>query len=237
LSYRKYFYPPALGFFLYMLIILTLVIVFPILLLGVTKVVFGSLGFSFTDAVLIILLSLAGSAINIPIAKIRSSEPVMKMDYYTFFGVTYPVPNIFQAESETLVSVNVGGALIPTVLSAYIWTKELVYTPQILIAVIVLAIVVNRLAKPVKGMGIVVPAFVPPLLAAVVALVLSLGDAKLAFSLAYMSGSLGTLIGADLLNIRKFGELSAKAVSIGGAGTFDGVFMSGLIAVLLVALL
>jgi len=51
--------------------------------------------------------------------------------------------------------------------------------------------------------------------------------------LAYISGCLGTLIGADLLNLRVMGELGASIASIGGAGTFDGVFLTGILAVLL----
>ena len=44
---------------------------------------------------------------------------------------------------------------------------------------------------------------------------------------------LGTLIGADLLNLGKVQGLGAPLASIGGAGTFDGVFLTGIIAVLL----
>ncbi|MBW2109628.1 MAG: DUF1614 domain-containing protein, partial [Deltaproteobacteria bacterium] len=50
---------------------------------------------------------------------------------------------------------------------------------------------------------------------------------------AYISGTLGTLIGADLLNLRKIYDLGAPVASIGGAGTFDGIFLNGLLAVLL----
>jgi uncharacterized membrane protein len=56
----------------------------------------------------------------------------------------------------------------------------------------------------------------------------------LIFAVAYISGTLGTLIGADLLNMRAITKLGAPVVSIGGAGTFDGVFLAGVIAVLLV---
>jgi uncharacterized membrane protein len=44
------------------------------------------------------------------------------------------------------------------------------------------------------------------------------------------------LIGADLLNLRKLQGLGAPIVSIGGAGTFDGIFVTGLMAVLLAGL-
>ena len=51
--------------------------------------------------------------------------------------------------------------------------------------------------------------------------------------IAYASGTLGTILGADLLNLHRIRELGAPLVSIGGAGTFDGVFLSGLIAAFL----
>jgi uncharacterized membrane protein len=51
--------------------------------------------------------------------------------------------------------------------------------------------------------------------------------------LAYISGSLGTLIGADLLNLNNIQGLGAPVASIGGAGTFDGIFVTGILAVLL----
>ena len=53
---------------------------------------------------------------------------------------------------------------------------------------------------------------------------------------AYISGSLGTLIGADLLNLDKLQGLGAPVASIGGAGTFDGVFLTGIAAVLIASI-
>jgi uncharacterized membrane protein len=55
--------------------------------------------------------------------------------------------------------------------------------------------------------------------------------------IAYVGGTLGTLIGADLLNLRRVEGIGAPVVSIGGAGTFDGVYLTGLISVLLVLIL
>ena len=72
--------------------------------------------------------------------------------------------------------------------------------------------------------------FIPPIAAAVSALILSPAHP---LTIAYVSGVLGTLIGADLLNLRKIPKLGAPVASIGGAGTFDGVFLTGIIAVLL----
>jgi uncharacterized membrane protein len=70
----------------------------------------------------------------------------------------------------------------------------------------------------------------PPLIAAGVALLLAFRRAP---PVAYVSGSMGTLIGADVLNLSQVARLGAPVVSIGGAGTFDGVFLTGIIAGLL----
>jgi uncharacterized membrane protein len=50
---------------------------------------------------------------------------------------------------------------------------------------------------------------------------------------AYIASTLGILIGADLLNLGKIAQLGAPVASIGGAGTFDAIFLSGILAVLL----
>ena len=72
----------------------------------------------------------------------------------------------------------------------------------------------------------------PALITAVVALVLSRENAA---PLAYIAGSLGTLIGADLTNLDKVRGLGAPVASIGGA-VFDGIFLTGMLAVLLASL-
>jgi uncharacterized membrane protein len=100
--------------------------------------------------------------------------------------------------------------------------------------VALVAIVTNRVSRPVRGLGIVTPFFIPPLCALACGLVLSAGMISLAAPIiAYVSGTLGTLIGADILNLHRIGELGAPVASIGGAGTFDGVFLSGIIAAFL----
>jgi hypothetical protein len=71
------------------------------------------------------------------------------------------------------------------------------------------------------------------LVTAIVAVILSREDSA---PLAYIAGSLGTLIGADLANLSKVRGLGAPVASIGGAGTFDGIFLTGILAVLLASL-
>jgi uncharacterized membrane protein len=88
----------------------------------------------------------------------------------------------------------------------------------------------HQLASPVPGLGIALPVFVPAIASATVASLLSL---RRAAPLAYIGGSLGTLVGADLLNLGRVQGLGAPLVSIGGAGTFDGIFLTGVLAVLI----
>jgi uncharacterized membrane protein len=52
-------------------------------------------------------------------------------------------------------------------------------------------------------------------------------------AVAYVSGVVATLVGADLANLNKLGNLGAPVASVGGAGTFDGIFLTGNVAVLL----
>jgi len=66
------------------------------------------------------------------------------------------------------------------------------------------------IARPVPGVGIVTPALAP----AAVATILPGGPAIAA--LAYVAGTFGTLIGADLLSLPRVRSLQAPVVSIGG---------------------
>jgi uncharacterized membrane protein len=98
------------------------------------------------------------------------------------------------------------------------------------VAGLAVILIVRLIARPVPGTGITVPAFVPPLLSAGLAILLARNDPA---PVAYISGTLGTLIGGDLLNWPNFKKLGSHMISIGGAGVFDGVFLAGVLAVLI----
>jgi uncharacterized membrane protein len=174
-----------------------------------------------------LLGTLLGSSINIPIAELEPEQMVTN-HVVDFFGVRYIVP-VVEQWPRTILAVNVGGAVIPTIVSGYLLVKNRLYGRG-LAAIIIVTIVVHMLARPVRGVGISVPALLPPVVAAAAAMILSWRNAP---PLAYIAGSLGTLIGADLLNLGAIQGLGAPVASIGGAGTFDGVFLTGIIAVLL----
>jgi uncharacterized membrane protein len=140
----------------------------------------------------------------------------------------YMVP-VVASWPGTVLAVNVGGAVIPTLMSTYLVLRYQLWL-KAAIATVVIAFVIHMMATPVHGIGIAVPVFAPVVTTAILAFILS---REYAAPLAYIGGSMGTLIGADLLNLDKISGLGAPVASIGGAGTFDGIFLTGILAVLL----
>ncbi len=223
-----WYLPLAPAFFL--ILVAFLFFVFVLLPLGLMKYAYEQLGVSSKGAVLLLVGSLIGSYINIPIAVI-SHKSVTAAQVIDFFGMRYQVPPPTDW-GGTVLAVNVGGAIIPIIMSVYLLIRWQLWVEG-LIATAAVAAICYWLSTPVSGVGIAVPVFVPAIAATVAALVLSRTRAA---PLAYIAGSLGALIGADLLNFDKVSELNAPIVSIGGAGTFDGIFLTGIVAVLIASI-
>jgi uncharacterized membrane protein len=216
-------------------IIIILVIVFILIFIGLVGAAFSRIGFSAREVIILFLATLAGSFINIPIATLESHEPVMTGAFVRVYGVTYRIPAIREESKKTVVAVNLGGALIPTAVSIYLLFEFPYIIPFAALGIVIVSSISHVVSKPVKGVGIVSPALVSPLTAALFSIVMSIEflTASETFAVAYVCGVLGTLIGADISNIGKIKKIGAPIASIGGAGTFDGVFLSGIIAVLL----
>ncbi len=219
------YFPLAPAFFAVLAGILLIVVV--LIQIRVLHYAYGRLGVGSSTAFLLLLGSLIGSIINIPIARFPERE-VQTAQELSFFGMHYEVPVVVDWPG-TIIAVNVGGAVIPILLSLYLLYRNDLWVRGAITTAIVAAII-HVLAYPVPGVGIAVPMFAPPIATAIVAVLLARHHAA---ALAYVGGSLGTLIGADLLNLDAVQELGAPVASIGGAGTFDGIFLTGIIAVLL----
>ncbi len=210
-------------------LLLPILIILPILifliLLNVIAVSYNELGLSQASATVLLIVTLLGSMINIPISRrqIVYEEPQTFLSRFFF----YLPPKV----ATQTVAINVGGALIPALFAIYLLPRASLW--QTLVATAVIIVVSRLLSYPVSGMGIVMPAFIPPLASAGLALLLARTNPA---PVAYISGTLGTLIGADLLNWNRVKRLGPHMISIGGAGVFDGVFLTGTIAVLITAL-
>ena len=224
-----HYYPLTLPFILILLgglIVLTFLAV-----LRVLQFAYSQLGIAPRYFFTWLFLSLAGSYVNLPIMRF-GPEQMTRLEEVPFYGVPYVIPTV-ETWPGTILAVNVGGAVIPILLSLVLIAKNRLWKDAVW-GVLVVSLACYLLAEPVPGLGIAIPVFYPPVIAATVALLLS---RRYAAPLAYACGSLGTLIGADLLNLGNFRGLGAPVVSIGGAGTFDGIFVTALLAVVLAGIL
>ena len=222
---QVHYLPLTPGFFSILLVLLAGLII--LIQLRILRYAYMKLGVGPGAALFLLFGSLIGSYFNIPIA-VLPGKPVMAGQIIEFYGMQYVVPQVVSWPG-TVLAVNVGGAVIPTLMSTYLVIRYQLWL-KAAIATAVIAFVIHSMATPVPGIGIAVPVFAPVIVTAILAFILS---REYAAPLAYIGGSMGTLIGADLLNLDKIGGLGAPVASIGGAGTFDGIFLTGILAVLL----
>ncbi len=216
-----YFLPISLAiFFLFLFLI-------PFFIFMLPAVAFAKLGINPFAGLLFFWFCLMGSFINIPIYRKELSpsqgHDEMTLAFSRFFGLQMP-----QFEQQ-IVANNLGGAILPGLLCLYL-LLQIDFTP-VFLATITTTVFSYYLSKPVKGVGIVIPAFIPPIIAALAAMIFA--GKESAPPVAYVSGVMGTIIGADLLRLNQVTRYGVSFLSIGGAGVFDGIFIVGIISVLL----
>ena len=222
---QVHYLPLTPGFFGLLVLVFAGLII--LIQLRILRYAYMKLGIGPGAAMLLLFGSLIGSYFNIPITVLPGHD-VRSGEVVDFYGMRYVVP-LVTSWPGTVLAVNVGGAVIPTLMSTYLMLRYRLWL-RAAIAIVVIAAVIHTMATPVQGVGIAVPVFAPVVTTAILAFILS---REYAAPLAYIGGSMGTLIGADLLNLDKINGLGAPVASIGGAGTFDGIFLTGILAVLL----
>lgn len=207
--------------------VLGLVFLFVLIQVGALQLTFQKLGLAPEAGVTLLLVSLMGSLVNVPLFRMRAEEP------------SEPPPEPLRSllkhrqipfEGFTTVAVNLGGCLLPLTFSAYLVLNAGAVLFDYLLAVVTVSAVSYFASRPIAGLGIGMPVLIAPLAAALAGIAL---DPEHSPALAYVSGTLGVLIGADLLRLKDVRKLGSPVASIGGAGTFDGIFITGIIAVLL----
>ena len=162
-----HFFPLALPFVLGLFLLIGLLIA--LIEVGILKYAYTKIGVDPHYVFLVLLLSLVGSYVNIPVAHLPG-EQVITGRTITYFGMRYVIPMV-QEWPGTVIAVNLGGAVLPTLLSLYLLYKHRLYVSGLL-GVVIVAAVVHGLATPVPGVGIAVPTFIPPLVATATAWVL-----------------------------------------------------------------
>jgi uncharacterized membrane protein len=181
-------------------------------------------------AVLVTIAILFGGAINLPVRRIEHYQTVTQHPL-AIFGLDTMWPQLREVRRETIVAINVGGCVIPAILSLWELGHLVFAGPEASVSVAV-ACAINVavcyfLARPVAGVGILLPGFAPALVAATAALALMPDEAP---RIAFVAGVAGPLIGADVLHLKEIEASTTGIASIGGAGTFDGIILSGIVA-------
>jgi uncharacterized membrane protein len=214
-------------------LLVLLLVLFPFIFANVMLGALAKLGLSPEASLLVAFGILFGSLINLPVYRIHRREP-MALPRGPLTLIASLRPGTFQPQRQTVIAVNLGGCLVPAAVALYQIGRLIAAGPWPVIACL-LALTVNVAscyvsARPVRGMGIAMMPLVPALVAVVCALVLLPGFAP---PVAFVAGTLGPIIGADLLHLRDIERISTGLASIGGAGTFDGIVICGIIAALL----
>jgi uncharacterized membrane protein len=194
----------------------------------VFEIAFAKLGLTPEITLLLLIGTLVGSGINLPLFDLHTKESAHRV----LSPERKPVWEIFQPvrEGKIVIAVNVGGCIIPVCLCLYFISLQLIDPIKLLIALSAITALSYKISQIIPGLGVGMPLFIAPLASAGLALVL---DPAHAAHLAYISGVLGVLMGADILKLKNINSLGTPIAVIGGAGTFDGIFLTGILAALL----
>jgi uncharacterized membrane protein len=216
----------SLSVFAIILLIGLVILLIPLFILGVIGAAFTRLGLSWITALALVLLILAGSFVNIPVYRIRRDMiRAVPMDIAgNELDASLSIPPVW----ETVISVNLGGAIIPVCIALYLMYQAVMVTgtafsvPVALSAVLVMVITFLS-TREVAGVGIRVPFMIPALTALLAGVLFSGGTGLAAAVTALAGGTLGTLAGGNLAQLGKIKDLGIPAVSLGGSGTFGAV--------------
>ncbi len=207
--------------------LLVLILLFSVLLafiqVGLLAIAFDKLTLSANSGLTLLFSALFGSLINLPITRVPAVEPLPPPPPWT--GLLRGPQMRF--DGTTLIAVNVGGCVIPVFFSLYLLRHTPLPPLEIIAAVSVVGAVSYFFSRPIPRLGIAMPVLIAPFTAAFAAVLINPEHSAI---LAYVSGTLGVLIGADILRLKDVRRLGAPLASIGGAGSFDGIFITGIVA-------
>lgn len=218
----------ALSVLAILLIVGLIIILIPLFLLGMIGAAFTKLGFSWISAIIVVLLMFFGSTVNIPLYRIKRDMVRMTPDTTAVFGSGSPWPA--EPVWETIVSINLGGAILPVCISLYLLYQAMSVTSTSLmmpvgVGILIVAFITYVATRPVPGVGLGVPLLIPALTALLMGMFLFGGAGIPATVVAFVSGTIGTLLGGNIARLNCIRDLEVPEMSIGGAGTFSAIFI------------
>ncbi len=136
-----------------------------------------------------------------------------------------------------ILGINAAGALIPIGLSLRFLVKDRMPVWKAVVGIGIVTGVAYWVATIDPERGILVPSLPIVAVSLVMGLSLAGSEWQQVGPITYASGAMGTLIGADLLNIQAIVDALAQAdkqtaAVIGGAGTLDAIYLVALVAVI-----
>lgn len=153
--------------------------------------------------------------------------------YLIIAGLVFSIINIplFDTDEGDTIYVNVGGCVVPTIITAYFFYKfNSSFNLMSLFGAMIGTIIVSRIVSVyVKGKGVLIVAIVVELLSVFISI--KLNDVLLVrLTFGYIIATIGVIIGGDLMHIGFIGSDGSwgDKLSIGGAGVRDGVWTIGL---------
>jgi uncharacterized membrane protein len=171
---------------IFIIFILLLPVLFVLFSAGAIGMAFQKLGMLPTTGVIFFLLSVLGSAINFPVQKKTVPAPDQS-DISGLHSFLYGVQPRFL--TQQVLAINLGGCILPILLCLFLLPRAPI--TSIIICTVIMIIICKFLARPTPGIGIAIPAFIPPIISAILAILVA-GRANAA-PVAYISGVLGSL--------------------------------------------
>lgn len=234
---RLYSYFPEVGCALLLATLLGMCLL-PYVVVGAMDAALAKLNLWPPMALLILAGIFVGSLVNVPLRYIqRDAEQVVVTRGWT--GWMNRSPLLRRSDTETIIAVNIGGCVIPALVALFEFALVLSVGRYVVWSVAVIScvnvLVCYYVARPIRGIGVAMPGFVSPGVAISLSWLLLWGPQYdgIRPAVAFIAGVAGPLVGADLLHLRDFTRVSVGVLSIGGAGTFDGIVLSGIVAALL----
>jgi len=222
-----------------LVIIGLVVIVVPLLFLGLVGKAFTNLvGLSWLTATALVILILICSLVNIPVWRVKKETIRMPHSEAGQFPDMF-TPTEVGGIWETSIAVNLGGAIIPAAMACWLLYRasavmagDTLYL-QVAAAILIVAAIAYVTTRPMVGLGLRVPLFVPGLTALLCGILFAQGLGLSAGVIAFVSAVFGILLGANLAHLPHVGDLEVPQVSIGGAGTFGAIFIGCILSAII----
>jgi len=225
----RYFSAGPLTAFVIILLIVVVIFLIPLVFLGIIGTAFTRLGLSWIASLALVLLMLAGSYVNIPLFCIRR-DMIQAVHLDTEGNALVSSSEVWPVW-ETIISINLGGAVLPLLIAAFLVYQAVMVNGIPLLGPVALCtavcIAVSFIsAREISGVGIQISVLIPALTALLAGLFLSGGQTGLAAAVTALAGGIfGVIAGGNLAHLPGARNLDVPEVSIGGNGSFSSVFL------------